>query len=128
MKMDLMKMKEIKYLVLICSMSLFFLGCQERKQFSTDKWFAKKDIFYTDRKFVIEDLLDNHLIKGKCIEEIKSMLGEPVELARRKLDQHIFYEVETKYGSDIDPKWVRYLEIRLDSDSCFVEAELIKLK
>jgi len=125
--MDLMKMKEINHYFLACLLSLLLFSCHEKKPFSTERWFAKDDIFFTERKDVVEDLMTNYLKQGVCIEKIKDMLGEPVEISRRRLQNHIFYEIETKYGSDIDPDWIKYLEIKLDSDSCFIEAQVIKL-
>jgi len=54
------------------------------------------------------------------------LLGEPEEFDTFENYFQISYELETRYGSDIDPKWIKYLGIKLDVDSCFIEAKVIK--
>ena len=103
-------------------------GCNNNKPFSVKAWNEKEDILYTQRKYLVQDLIRNHLKQEMCYEDLVKLLGSPVDVSRKESKSTIYFEVETKYGSDIDPDWVKYLEVALTSDSCYENAQVIKLK
>jgi hypothetical protein len=118
-----MKKKETKLLFGV----LFFLICScSNSEFTREKWHEKNDFIYVARKNIVEDLIKNHLNKNLCYEDLLELLGPKVTLSRRVNEEHIYFEIETKYGSNIDPRWIKYLEIELDNDSCYVEGRVIK--
>lgn len=121
---NMTRLSDLLYLLIFC---VAFVSCHEKIEFSKDGWNKKVDTFYTDRIKMVDDLIQNHLSNDLCFNEIEQLLGTPEEIMNVGKMVKIHYEVQTKYGSNIDPDWIKYLEIKLDSDSCFIEAQVIKL-
>lgn len=120
-------MKESRIYFLTLTFLVVF-ACNNNKPFSVEAWNEKEDILYTQRKYLVKDLIKNHLKKEMCYEDVLTLLGHPVDVSRKGSKSTIYFEIETKYGSDIDPDWIKYLEVRLTNDSCYENAQVIKLK
>ena len=115
-------MKILTFLILIVSSC----GTNDEK-FDKLTWNDKDDIFFANRKSMVNDLMKNHLHKGLTYKELVELLGEPENYADEKSNK-IAYEIEVDYGSDIDPVAGSDLIIELSKDSTVVNCELVKWK
>ena len=95
--------------------SIFFLiSCQIDEPFNSDKWKEKGVDWQLDDK---RELMVNHLILSDTLigltqKEIVELLGEPELTENGKLK----YLVREKYEWNIDPEYIKYLWIELDSN------------
>ena len=107
-----MKRTVRKYYLLLLA-TVVILSCQTNEKFDSEKWNNKSivDFEITDvREGMLNDLLDSRVLIGKSKSEIIELLGKP-EIAN---DSKITYLVREKYGSNIDPLYIKYLELNLD--------------
>ena len=103
-----------------------FSSCfTEQKKFTKEKWSEWGDVTYPQRKKIVKDLITNHLTNDMCYMHLINLLGKtsPIDLKSNA----IYFEIEEKYSQDIDPVWIKYLEIELNTDSCFHKARVIKI-
>jgi hypothetical protein len=122
-------MKNINYKYLWYFTILFLIMfCKNKMQFSIEAWNQENDLGYFNRKYIVNDLIDNYLQPPICYDSLITLLGTPDRIQMMSKKDELVYEIEVKYGIDIDPEWTRYLTIDLNSDSCFVRAEVIKDK
>ena len=117
------KVKDILILLL-----LFLLGngCKTHESFTRDAWQEKNDVTYLKRKKIVKDLIENHLNDAVCLDSIEFLLGSPDKLEIGTRQSCIYYEIETSYGTNIDPDYTKFLEIEMKDDSCFHNAKVIK--
>ena len=116
-----------KTFVFICF--LLISSCFNRQvKFNKVLWDKENiSLFYTERKKMTNDLIKNVLNENICQDSIVNLLGN--HFTFDTLEYKMFYPVDSKYkflSMDIDPIWVKYLEITLDEDYCFIQAKLIK--
>ena len=69
---------------------------------------------FPNRKYMIDDLIKHHPLNGKTYKEIETLLGRP---QGDNNNYEIFYDVDVDYGHDIDPVYVKTLDIELSKDS-----------
>ena len=64
-------------------------------------WDKKEDIFFDNRKDIVNDLMKNHLRRGMHYKQVIQLIGEP----QYKQDStEISYEISVEFGRlDIDP-------------------------
>ena len=116
-----MKQKSYFYILLL----LLTISCNKKK-FNKADWnsdFIDDKITYENRNEMLDDLLENHKLKGKSISDIENILG--------KLDEHNFSDstnlieipVLVKWRG-IDPYKYKYLNLKYNKnkiiDSVFV--------
>jgi len=104
-----------KYLTIFISL-LFFSCSFNNQKFNTQRWNLKDDIgHYSYRESMLDDLLENHKIKGLSITELEKFLGEI------KIDEpnknEIYFNIVTDFGFDIDPFYRKDLILELDKNS-----------
>jgi len=69
---------------------------------------------YPKRKFMLNDLIENHQIKGLTYKQMVDSIGEPnIDPGSYKA----YYNIILNYGWDIDPVYTKDLVIQLDRDS-----------
>jgi hypothetical protein len=111
-----------QFLCLLMIISL--LSCHIKQKFDKEKWAKIGDLMtFPNRKYMIDDLTSNYLLKGKNYNEILKLLGQPQGKGDNALQ--IFYDIDIDYGSDIDPIYTKTLLFQLDKDSV-VESFKIK--
>ena len=53
-----------------------FLSCENEMKFDSIKWNLKDDVgMYIYRKNMINDIIENNLVKGKNIKDLENMFG-----------------------------------------------------
>lgn len=119
-----MKMTKITITILF----LTIISCTYYEQFSREAWNTKEDFLYPKRMKVVDDLIKNYLKTSMCEDEILNLLGSPSTPNINIDADKVYFELQTKYGNDIDPIWTKYLVIQLDSNRCYKESEILKIR
>ncbi len=106
-------MTKIKYLLLFL---LCFISCKNGMKFDSSKWNEKNDIgCYIYRKNMIDDIIENDLVKGKSIAELEKMFGT-LEVEIIDNQKAISQNIEIDYGLNIDPVGSTDFIIYLDNE------------
>lgn len=69
---------------------------------------------YPNRKYMLNDLIEHHQIKGLTYKQLVESIGEPC------IDSgsyEAYYNIELDYGWDIDPVYSKDMVIQLNRDS-----------
>lgn len=113
--------------ILILFAILLIISCDDKQMmFSIEAWNYKEDTFFVKRKYLIQDLMNNKLSKGMSFNSGVQLLGAPSDY--NNTPESIEYEIEEKYGWNIDPVRGSYLAITIDKDSIVKAVELVKWK
>ena len=116
----------MKYLSLLFCFLLF--SCSKQIPFDKNKWNIKDDISnYVYRKEMIDDLLSRNIMFDKDISELETLFGS-LEVEHEGKHNVIIQNIETDFGSDIDPISRLDLVIYLDKDSISTSAKLAEWK
>ena len=76
------------------------------------------DFFYTYRKHMVNDLVNNHLKLGMELNEIEYLLGKPDGIDSISTEKNeIIYGIIEDYGWDIDPIETQDLILTFNTDS-----------
>lgn len=88
--------------------SLCFIACgapvKEPMKFDKSGWNDYSDGIYLYREQMLNDLIENHKLKGLTYHQLVDLLGKP-----DGYDETVYYEVVVEYGSNIDPVYVKSL-------------------
>ncbi len=96
---------------------IFLASCNNNKKFKKEKWQEQGDLkIYIHRKSMLSDLTRNYKLTGLSYRQLINLLGEPENNSDNEKDI-VYYEIETAYGSDIDPVYSKTLQIKLTKDS-----------
>jgi hypothetical protein len=100
-------MKNLTLVILLIALS----SCNQK--FNKKLWDERVDIqSYPNRKNIIDDLVENHKLKGLTYKQIIDSLGTPDGM----VNDTLYYDVELDYGRDIDPVYGKNLLIYLNTD------------
>jgi len=92
----------------------------ESVKFDKNEWSIGGDgIVYPNRDKMLDDLLQNHNLKGLTYKQLIDTLGKPP-------DYDNIYEIVVYYKNDIDPRHVKVLEFTFDKDSIVANWKLIE--
>jgi len=100
------------------------LSCQNERKFNRAEWCEMSSVNDYTRDNMLKDVLSHHLVKGKCLQEIKYLLcGEGTVDYLPKSEPGIVINIVTKYKG-IDPDYTKYLYLYLDKDSTIQKIEI----
>jgi hypothetical protein len=113
-----------KYLTILISL-LFFSCSFNQEQFNKQKWNLKDDIgYYSYREPMLDDLLENHKIKGLSVTELEKLLGEiKIDVSNKN---EVYFNIVTDFGFDIDPVYTKDLILELDKNSIVKEYKIVE--
>lgn len=123
-----MSMEGIKNKLIMAFIISSIFSCRNHEQtFTKEKWFISDDEGYPYRSSMVDDLIKNHL--DMCGHEIIKLLGDPTVIeSRRNYHEYIYYYIETKNSMNIDPYYSKYLELKIDQDSCVIDSNVTSIK
>ena len=105
----------MKYIILM--VILILVSCNSDKKFDKIQWLECSDLGqYPKRNRLVNDLLENHKIKGLSYKQVIDLIGEPEKNITGE-NNEIHYQILIEYGSDIDPIYTKTLILKLDKDS-----------
>jgi hypothetical protein len=102
-------------------------SCHPKQKFDKEKWAEVAELMtFPNRKYMIDDLVQNYQLKGKTYHEIVELLGQP----QSNLDStlQVFYDIDVDYGWDIDPVYSKTLTILFDKDTIVKSFEVQEWK
>ena len=119
-------MKIAKDIILLLTITLV-VSCNNVNNIKFEKsdWLKKDETgLYTYRNCMLNDLIENHKLKGLTYRQLINLIGQPENIYSI---QNIDYEIQTKY-SGIDISYKKTLEFSLDKDSIVVDFKVDEKK
>ncbi len=97
-------------------------------KFEKSGWNQKGDLnSYKNRENMLEDLTNNHKLKGISYSKVIDLLGLPENYSDEKFNT-LSYNIVTEYGNDIDPVYIKILEIKLTKDSIVENYKIVEIE
>lgn len=127
-----MKLFKNKYLltfslVLLSVISLTKCKGSDEILFDQKKWMENEYSYELTRERMTGDLIDNHLNKDLCYDDLMNLLGSTAS-PKNKESSHIYFQLQEVRASDAEQLWVTYLDITLSKDSCYQSAKVVKVR
>jgi len=117
----------MKLKLIFLSTCILLISC-EKPKFDKIGWSEKGDLGgYPKRKSMLNDLTENHKLKGIKHRELIELLGLPENYSNEEYNA-MSYNIETEYGSDIDPTYSKDLQIKLTKDSLVESYRIVEWK
>ncbi|MES2379512.1 MAG: hypothetical protein V4538_00620 [Bacteroidota bacterium] len=117
----------MKLKLIFLSTCILLVSC-EKSKFDKIGWNEKGDLgSYPKRKSMLNDLIENHKLKGIKYKELIELLGLPENYSDEEYNT-MTYNIEIDYGFDIDPTYSKHLKIELAIDSVVKSYEIVEWK
>ena len=121
------KRQVLKAYFLLLSIAVTLFSCQRKEKFDKARWAEVGDAMtFPNRKYMIDDLIQNHQLKGKTYHDLVKLLGQPQSEIDSTLQ--VFYDIDVDYGWDIDPVYTKTLSIVFDKDTIVKSFEVQEWK
>ena len=121
-------MNNIKLTFILLTLSLVLFSCKSDIKFEKSGWSQKDDPDgYLKRESMLNDLLENHKLKGMQYKNLIDLLGLPENYSDQE-ENILTYNIVTDYGYDIDPVYIKNLEIKLAKDSIVEGYKVVEIK
>jgi hypothetical protein len=115
-------------LLLILTFLTILTSCENQLKFDSGKWKEYEDLnSYPYRQLMLRDIVENNRLIGLSYQSIIDSLGQPQNYSDKKLNE-LWYMVTTKYGTDIDPVYAKYLVLTIDNDSTVTKVDINEWK
>src|ERR1700722_14944575 len=103
----------MKYLILCIVLFAFIVSCKQRMRFDKEKWSIQDDIDDAGpyRDAMLDDLIQNHKLKGLTYKGLTDLLGKPLIE-----DSGVFYDIIVHWDV-IDPDYTKTIEFKFTKDS-----------
>ncbi len=114
----------IKILSVLLVTVLTTISCHQQIKFDKEKWLQADDLMtFPNRSYMVDDLIKNRNFKGKNLNSVVNLLGQPQYALDSGME--IGYKIEEDFGSDIDPVYTKTLLVHFDKDTT---VDTIRLK
>ena len=89
------------------------MSCQHDAKFDSKRWkeSGSESITLDARANMVNNLMDSRILINKSELEIAELIGNPEKLNITKKGNYKYYPIQEKYGLDIDPEEMSFLEI-----------------
>lgn len=126
-------MSDKRFKIFGISALIIFMAISCDKKFNSDEW-KNTNLTSLDnvinknnnRNLMINDLVESKLLVGKNSKEVKNLLGTPD--FKDTLKRTFSYETFEDFGTDIDPKYLKGLDVIFNKDSIVTEAKIYEIK
>lgn len=117
----------LKLIVLTTSL-LVILSCNQNRKFDNSAWREKGDLgTFPNREEMLKDLMNNHQLKGLTYKQLMELLGKPENDSDAEPNVAC-YNIVTDYGRDIDPVYIKNLQVKFNADSIVTEVAISEIK
>ena len=108
--------------------ALLVFSCNQDRKFDKSAWIEKGDLgIYPNRDRMLKDLVQNHQLIGLSYKQLVELLGEPENYSGAEPNV-AYYNVLTHYGRDIDPVYIKNLQVKFNSDSIVTNVNIGEIK
>jgi hypothetical protein len=115
-------MAKIKYFLFLI---ICLFSCKNEIKFDSSKWNDKDDLgLYLYRKNMIDDIIENDLVKGKSFAELEKMFGT-LEVDSLNNQKVIIQNIDIEYGLNIDPVSITDFIIFLNDNNKGINTKLV---
>ena len=98
-------------------------GCTRGVKFDKEKWNDGNGISYNMRDNVLQDLVDNHHLKGMHYKDVIRLLGKPNDTATLKTSYEII-NTQSEYNPKNNPIYRKNLEFYFNKDSVVIRTNI----
>ena len=122
--------KQTLIYILIFTLLFTLHSCKDKNiSFEKTGWNQDKDGIPCPplREEMLDDLLQNHDLKGLTYKQLIDKLGEP-SICETCNDNTLNYEIVVEYNFDIDPVYIKTLEFHYNQDSIITDWKIIEFK
>lgn len=121
-------MENLKLKLTLLGLFFVLLSCKKDMKFEKSGWNQKGDLnSYPNRENMLEDLTKNHSLKGIPYLKLIDLLGLPENYSDEEFNT-MTYNIVTEYGYNIEPVYIKNLEIKLAKDSVVEKFEIVEIK
>jgi outer membrane protein assembly factor BamE (lipoprotein component of BamABCDE complex) len=117
-----------RQIITILTICFLLTSCKDKIPFDKAGWTIQGDLgLYPNRDKMLDDLIKNQNLKGLTYRQLIDKIGEP-EKNEVGDSNTIFYDIVTDFGHDIDPVFIKSLEIKFDKDSIVTDFKINEIK
>lgn len=102
-------------------------ACSKKQKFTKELWKQGDGISYSKRKFIYEDLLENHKLIGMHYNDVIRLLGKPNDTATLKTSYEII-DTRSEYNPKKDSIYRMNLEFYFSKDSAVTRTAIYERK
>ena len=106
---------------------LLLTSCSKKIDFNSGIW-KESDVTLDTRLMMIDDLLKKEYLINKTEIEISELIGHSARLNTINGNRNKYYPVFEKYGWDIDPEEMIFLEIHFNEKEVSDTVKIFKTK
>jgi hypothetical protein len=115
-------------LLVFVIVAAFVCSCNSNQKFDKTAWQQRGDLgLYPKREKMLKDLINNYQLKRLNYKQVIELLGEPEKYSNEGPNT-VTYNVVTDYGPDIDPVYIKNLEVKFNSDSIVTDININEIK
>ena len=115
-------------LLVFIIVAAFVCSCNSDRKFDKTSWQQRDDLgMYSERKEMMKDLMNNYQLKGLTYKQLIDLLGEPESYSDGE-PNIVTYNIVTDYGRDIDPVYIKNMEVKISSDSIVTDVNINEIK
>ena len=126
----MIKIKHRIGIIIIVCLGIFLTSCHRESKFDSEKWKegGGENITLNKRANMVDDLIKSGILIKKSELEIAELIGNPEKLHNENNVYKKHYPVQEKYGWDIDPEEMIFLELSYNEQGLSESVKLIRTK
>jgi hypothetical protein len=115
-------------LLVFVIIAAFACSCNSNQKFDKTAWQQRGDLgLYPEREKMLKDLMNNYQLKRLTFKKVIELLGEREKYSDEEPNT-VTYNIVTGYGPDIDPVYIKNLEVKFSSDSIVADIHVNEIK
>jgi outer membrane protein assembly factor BamE (lipoprotein component of BamABCDE complex) len=102
---------------------LAITACHQKQKFDKEKWNYGDGIDYPLRDDQLEDLINDHQLKGMTYHQVIKLLGSPQDTGKLRMSYQII-NTGHEYNPKLRPIYIKNLDFYINKDSIVTKAEV----